>query len=143
MQKHIAYGMILAIGAVFLLGGCSDSNFGQVTGTVTIDGNPCPPGIEVTFEPQFEGGSVSQGITSEGGAYEMHYTREQKGVMVGKCLVRLEIPMGYDYESGQATSGDEALDKLVIPLEFGSASTFEVEIKPGEQVIDIPVVTSE
>jgi|APSaa5957512622_1039677.scaffolds.fasta_scaffold304604_1 hypothetical protein len=142
MQKHAAIGMVLAAGIFLLLGGCSDSNFGEVTGTVTIDGKPCPAGIEIMFEPQIEGGSVSQGVTGEGGTYEMHYTRDQKGVMVGKSLVRLQIPMGFDPQSGQSMTDGEELGKIVIPPEFGSDSTFEVEVKSGEQVIDIPVTTS-
>jgi hypothetical protein len=141
MKNQTAIGLILIAIFTFAMTGCSNSDFGEVTGTVTIDGEPAPAGLNIIFEPQVEGGSQSGGITQEGGAFEMHFTRDQKGVMVGTSIVRIEKSDDFDEEAAIATSGSEAVDRLRIPPEFGSESTFEVEVKPGEQVIDIPITT--
>lgn len=136
MKHSIAFVALLAC-LTMMLTGCSNSNFGEVTGQVTIDGQPAPDRIQVVFEPQVEGASYSEGVTRDGGNYEMYYTRDQKGVMVGKSIVRLRLPEGFSDGPEGSGTGSEALDNLRIPGDF----SLEVEIKPGKNVIPIEVTT--
>ena len=83
----------------FLLGlflllatGCGNSGpeVGIVTGTITLDGSPLE-GANVEFQPLFSEGSPSYCLdkTDENGYYEMGYTSDRSGVLLGEFQVQI------------------------------------------------------
>ncbi len=70
-----------------LLAGCSRGpRVAPVDGRVTLDGKPLET-AEVTFEP--EAGRASHGLTDASGHYDLRYTRDQMGALVGSHTVRI------------------------------------------------------
>ena len=127
------------IGVAFLcaaIAGCGGQSgypeLGTVSGTVTIGGTAAP-NLTVQFSP-VEGGRTSVGVTDESGRYELTYTASAKGAQVGKHQVRLTT-------SGDAPSDDQldlSSPEDKIPAKYRDG-TFEFEVKPGSNTLDIRV----
>lgn len=108
--------------------GCSGGGMGKVTGTVKGDGKPIPNAI-VTFYPQGEGGRASAGRTDEEGGYELVYSRQEKGAVVGKHMITITTAVdGGDY-------GD-TIAKELVPAQYNAKSELFRDVKAGRNVID-------
>jgi hypothetical protein len=127
--------------AALSLAGCGTAgdqpDLGQVTGTITLDGNPVK-GIAVVFFP--DEGRPARGRTDAAGKYELTYIRDTKGTKVGHN--RVEIAP--DEEGGDDEGeNDEAAPKPKgkggkpkIPAQYNTKSILEADVKPGENVFD-------
>ena len=120
---------------VLFLAGCGDSGpeRGEVTGTVTLDGQPLV-GATVEFQPQE--GSPSYGETDTEGRYRLGYTPEKPGAVVGEHTVRIST-----YRVKGPPGAQEEVPERVPP-EYNTESTVTREVKPGENVFDFPIKTS-
>ncbi|MBL8818923.1 MAG: carboxypeptidase regulatory-like domain-containing protein [Planctomyces sp.] len=117
-------GLLLA-GMVGLTG-CGGSDrppLGQVTGTVTLDGQPLV-GVNIIFSP--DDGRAAAATTDAEGKYELQYLADAKGCKVGPNTMYLEWP-------------PEAEDAVPIPAGYTSATGQKVEVKEGSNVIDFPI----
>ncbi|MFW6172061.1 MAG: carboxypeptidase-like regulatory domain-containing protein, partial [Planctomycetota bacterium] len=85
-RRVVGAGLVLV--SLFCLG-CGDSGpeRGYVEGTVTMDGEPLPDAV-VTFQPE-DTGRPSYGKTDENGHYELQYTSDKKGALVGMHRVTI------------------------------------------------------
>lgn len=130
--------LLLALAAVALLSipGCSDSNWGHVTGTVSLQGQPVGPG-SLMFEPE---GAATASATSaiahfrEDGKYELKSAGNRKGAPIGTYLVMI-------HGRSEESFGDEVVNpdqKSVIPHKYMNhrLSGLKATIKPGSQTID-------
>lgn len=104
------------------LPGCRDGSVGRVRGVVTYDGAPVQ-GLEVEFNPVGEGRS-SIGFTDQQGHYELQYTLQKKGALVGEHKVRVSIPPGADLG-------------FRIPPQYGGKSELVCQVAPGANTFDI------
>jgi hypothetical protein len=121
--------------ALLLQAGCNTNpNMAHCEGTITIDGEPYE-GVEITFDPQFEGGSQSIGITDADGHYEAMFTAQQDGIMIGKHLVMINATQ-YDDQGNETVIAE-------IPPKYAEESEVEVEIEPGNNTFDLDVKTTE
>src|SRR5690348_10411374 len=77
-----AVGLLAALAALAGCGG--DSQTGEVTGTVTVDGQTPPPGSSITFVPT-DGKSPTAGASIENGRYAAR-------VPVGTAKVQIRVP---------------------------------------------------
>ena len=91
-------------------------DMGTVTGVVTFNGKPLPD-AEISFEPK--GKRFSFGRTDEAGRYEMKYIRDEKGVAVGECVVRITVD-------------DPNSPRQFVPLKYNANSELRAEVKPGD-----------
>ncbi len=90
MNRLYGWSAILAIS--LMVTGCSDSgdrpDIGEVTGVVTLDGQPLPNAsiafVQTGFRP-------SVGETDSEGRYELLYIRDIKGAAVGTHLVKIKL----------------------------------------------------
>ncbi|MDR3110008.1 MAG: hypothetical protein LBU65_10055 [Planctomycetaceae bacterium] len=114
-----------------LFTGCDNSGVkvGYVTGKLTIDGKPAPENMEVHFQPQFEGGSPSQGFTDANGNFKMEFSLTRDGVEVGPNKV---VIVG----GGRVVPAPvlKANNKLLWEQTF--------EVKKGRQKFDFNIDTS-
>ena len=130
---------------VLSLAGCGSTSdqpeLGQVTGTITLDGEPLK-GIAVVFYP--DSGRPARGKTSPEGKYELTYIRETKGTKVGHNRVEVAPDEeGAEEEESGDGSGEEQVQKPKakgakpkIPARYNTKSELEADVKPGENVFD-------
>lgn len=102
------------------LTGCSGSSdpLGEVSGTITIDGQPVKNG-SIEFVPA-AGGRPSLALSDESGKYQAYYLPGQPGALVGKHRIRFEV--------ARAQPGDPGLQ---LPPRFKQNNS-GVRIEPAE-----------
>lgn len=110
-------------------GGADLPDLGKVSGTVTIDGTPTAD-IMVQFSP-VEGGRTSTGVTDSSGHYELDYSAEAKGAVVGKNKVTLSAQTAAASDDQMDLSGSGA-----IPEKYKD-KTFEFDVQSGSNTFDI------
>ena len=122
--------LIASLCTIALSTGCGTSGpeLGSVSGTVTLDGVPLS-GVLVVFNP---GNSrPSEGLTDANGYYELRYTREQSGAIVGqhKVLITPQVTVDQD---GNETVGDQK----TIPVKYNTETTLSEEVKSGSNIFN-------
>ncbi|MDX1928798.1 MAG: carboxypeptidase-like regulatory domain-containing protein [Pirellulaceae bacterium] len=127
-------------------GGPSDQpELGQVTGTVTLDGQPLV-GVAVVFQP--DNGRPARGMTDAQGKYELIYIRQTKGTKVGPN--RVEIAPSEEGEAEESETPDEEAKsatkpsksgKPKVPARYNVQSELKEDVKPGANTIDFKLVS--
>lgn len=112
-----------------LLTGCGNSGpeIAPVTGRVTLDGKAFE-GARVYFYPS-QGGRQSQGATDEEGRYELYYTFDEPGAVVGEHKVTI------------STLDDSGLGTEKIPLKYNTEGDLTKEVTSGDNEIDLELVS--
>lgn len=101
---------------------------GIVTGKVTLDGEPLPD-ADIVFQP--EDGSPSLGVTDERGRYDLMYTRDKRGAMLGEHVVQITTPT-----SATDAQGNSVRVPQKVPPEYNARSQLTREVKPGRNKFD-------
>ena len=120
-QNYRKYPGLVCI-ALIVAAGCSGApadqpELGLVSGTVTLDGQPLPEAY-VTFTPKK--GRSSSGITDGAGHYELFYTGDTKGAMIGRHKVDIRtIP-----------DGDPNVAAEKVPAKYNTETELEVAVDP-------------
>lgn len=117
--------LLLSVG----LAGCSSSDIGKVTGTVTLDGKPLEY-AKLEFFPQPAGG-LSSGRTDKDGHYQLYFGRDEMGAKVGEHLVQIRTAGAGPSEGDYGSSAPEK-----IPLKYNTKSELKATVKPGSNTID-------
>jgi hypothetical protein len=114
-------------------GGTDIPEVGEVSGTVTIDGKPTS-GILVSFIPT-GGGRPSSGVTNDEGYYELQYSPNAMGALLGTHKVSIVAPE----ESTVDNPGERSaplVAKSAIPQKYLDMKK-EVEVKAGDNTVDL------
>lgn len=122
--------LLLALSVLAVGCGPGGPEVASVTGTVTLDGKPLK-NATVTFQPT--SGRPSFGTTDEQGQYEMGYSLERSGVMLGKNTVYIRTRM--ENESGQV------IQKEFLPPKYHDRSELTAEVENKANVIDFDLTS--
>lgn len=128
-------GIVAAIAAFALTcSGCGPGGeeLGQVTGTVTQNGQPVEGGM-LEFTPS-GGGRVSVATTDAEGKYVLMYTKDRNGAELGKHTVSIQMGMMPADPPEEMQMDPSAL--MQKPAQGGELTPKEVEVTSGENVID-------
>jgi hypothetical protein len=127
MSRHVRTGIVAwasLILALFLMGCGSDGpERGVVTGKITLNGEPLE-GADVEFQP--EEGSPSYGMTDGKGRYDLMYTRDKRGAMIGEHTVRITTST-----TDTDARGNEVAVPQRVPPKYNAQSELTREVKPG------------
>lgn len=130
MQSLRSWGSRLALCAI-LLGGCRDTGdrppLGQVSGTVTLDGEPLA-GVIVMFKP--DSGRPATGETDGAGKYVLVYRYGVNGAKIGPNTISFSWPTG---ESGSQS----------IPDKYGAKTTLKEDVKAGRNTFDFALTSKD
>ena len=123
----------VALMAGFTLGCAgSDLNLGKVSGTVTLDGEPLADAM-VIFTPM-TGGRPAAGKTDSKGRYELIFSRDAEGAMLGEHVV--EITTG-----DEIVNDDDTVEMIpeVVPAKYNANTELRAVIEDGANVFDFPL----
>lgn len=122
-------GVTTAAAALFVCGcGGSGPKLGRVSGKVTLDGQPLE-GAAVEFHSQEGRGSI--GVTDAQGSYQLSYTDDRMGAIIGQHTVRITM-------AAEELDADEdgRLPKSKIPPRYNHKSELSAEVKAGSNQLD-------
>lgn len=121
---------IVAVLGFTVIAGCGQSGpeLGDVSGTVTVDGQPTA-GLSVEFQPK-GGGPGSMGGTGADGTYKLQFRRGTTGAVIGTHIVRVTV-----------AETEEGGPQVKIPAKYNTESELTCDVKPGENKFNIDIVT--
>ncbi len=127
---------ILVSGLLFATG-CSSDVVKTVSaeGTVTLDGNPLA-NAEVEFQPT-DNSSPSYGKTDSSGHYELMFTADQAGAIVGEHKVRITTGGETEDENGNSTATEE-----VVPEKYNAQTELTATVEKGGGPYDFDLKTN-
>ena len=134
-MKPVFCRVFLSITTILFVTGCGSSGprLGVVTGTVTLDGKPVP-GALVTFVSKEPDGTSSYGKTDDTGKYQLEFTTERLGAMLGSHDVT--IVTNRVSQSDEPETGTVAKTEFVpIPKHYARGA-LTAEVKAGSNVHD-------
>ena len=120
--------------ALFALAiGCSNAEYGHVTGKVTLDGKPVE-NAEIRFAP--DEGRTAWDRTDADGTYELNYTPGVRGAKTGTNTVTITTATEEAVDDrGRPVPGEPEL----FPPDYSTAPTHKVEVEPGENEFNFDV----
>ena len=126
----------LLVALICAVVGCSQGDLpdlAPVSGVVTLDGKPLG-NKQVIFMP--ENGRPSMGETDEDGAYELSYTAQIKGAIIGHHAVTITTP--------PPNQGDGNLKgyKETVPAKYNSKSELKAEVESGRNTLNFELKTN-
>jgi hypothetical protein len=132
MFSHLPIGGVACVSLIVALSvtGCGSDGpeRGVVTGKVTLNGDPLP-GADVEFQP--EDGSPSYGTTDDRGRYDLMYTRDKRGAMLGEHTVRIMTST-----TTTDTQGEEVRVPQQVPPKYNARTQLTRDVRPGRNRFD-------
>jgi len=113
--------------ALMLLGlapGCGNKNLGKVQGTVKLNGKPLKDAM-VTFTP-VKGGRPAAGRTDAEGRYELIYSRDHEGALIGENTVRITT-----FQQVMDEDEKERTIPEVVPPRYNVSSELKATVERG------------
>lgn len=149
---HCVFSVLVWITSLAAVAGCSRGpQFGDVNGTVTLNGRPLPD-LEVVFMPDPAAGTLgptSTAYTDAKGYYQLVTNKGQSGAVVGthrvciRDLAALPLPPMLDAEGNRERTGARGArpgpkpSRVPAPYSSSQETPFRaVEVKPGGQTHD-------
>jgi hypothetical protein len=132
MKTVVANGLLIALLALSILGcgGAPSDGKVAISGTVTLKGQPLDRGT-ITFSSVDASKQLMTGGQIVNGQFDIP---AKDGLPPGRYRVRISSAAGgAQVAPGEAPGESNTVAEERIPPEWGSQSTQEVEIKPGER----------
>ena len=128
-MSRVAVAVGTAALSVTFLVGCSRDGpeIAPVEGTVYLDGEPLE-GAYLKFQPP--NGRPSVGVTDANGEYEMIYSRQENGALVGEHTITITT-----YQRGNWEDGIPPVPEKV-PAKYNSQSELKRTVEPEHNTID-------
>jgi hypothetical protein len=139
-MRWIAYlGMALV---TMNVAGCTGDGYAElglveVTGRVTLDGQPLP-GAKVSFESDDKRTSI--GITDSAGQYKLMYDSQTPGVTPGSKTVRITLADA-DAEGG-GTSEGATVKAEPIPPRYNRQSELKADVSQSNRTFNFDLKTT-
>lgn len=111
---------LICLPTVVGCGGGDMPDLGDVSGQVTLDGQPLE-GVIILFKPEI--GRVATATTDAEGKYELEYLYEVPGCKVGPNKVSFEWPLG-------------ATNAKKLSARYTTNSELTADVKPGANTFD-------
>lgn len=125
-----------------LLTGCSDGpSLGKVHGQVTLNGEPVPFAY-VVFQPIEPKGAYGAAYSDAEGRYELLYTRNRKGALVGKHAVTVRTSSLDEIQVEDKKTGLMVTPKLPREYRAKLEAQFERQVAAGDNPIDLEIKPS-
>ena len=133
-MRKVCSGCLYLLIVLATSAGCGPQGppLAQITGTVTLDGEPLE-GASVEFLPLTAAGSASHSIenTDADGHFAMGYTADRDGVLPGKYRVSISTVWDEMLENGRMKRHAER-----VPMKYNERTELEVDVVEGKH--DMP-----
>jgi hypothetical protein len=117
--------------AILLIGGCGKGDWGYLSGTVKLNGQPVGPGT-ITFEPTDSERAGSFASFGEDGQYTVISAGRKEGARVGEYRVLIQGGSTF----GEETVGPRPASKIPARYANPTTSDLKVTIESGSKTVD-------
>jgi hypothetical protein len=130
---HVNCGIFTYAAALLLIiaiVGCGNSDLGSVDGTVRLGGQPLENAI-VTFTP-VTGGRPAAGKTDSQGHYQLIFSRDDEGALIGEHTVSIST-----YGEHLADDGESSVvipEK--VPTRYNTNTELKAKVEGGSNTLD-------
>lgn len=126
----------ILVGLLTVLGcGAKGPELGEVTGQIKMDGEPVKNAY-VTFLPMFPGGIELVGKTDADGKYDVQYSADRTGVLLGKHQILLStLDDVKDPDTGRNMKVPERFPAVYVNND--SPLYFEIKAGPNDVSFDV------
>ena len=133
MVQRIFLASVSALFSAAIAGCGGADNVGQVSGKVTLGGEPLAGAI-VKFQPT-AGGSPSAAIVDGSGNYKLGYTEGVQGAEIGshKVIISTFSAGNPDAEPPKPPVAEK------VPSKYNAKSELTADVKAGSNTIDFPL----
>ena len=129
LLSFVARRSIGLLPVALLLAGCNRGpQLGPVSGRISLDGKPLAD-AEVRFEPAT--GRASQGHTGANGQYELRYSRDYMGALVGSHTVRILSATEVTLPDGRFV-----IRPQTVPTRYNTESELRRDVESSGNVFD-------
>lgn len=134
----------LSLFALMIFLGCDSSPEREISGTVTLDGEPIESG-EILFKPTGESQGAAAGSSIENGSY--YVPAVSQGVQAGnqyRVEITSEVGKGKMVFNPEAPSGQTELLENTVPERYNVQSELRITISPdpSENTFNFDLTTS-
>ncbi len=120
---------------ILILCGCQEGpELGEVTGKVTMQGQPVPFAY-VVFQP-IERGTYASAYTKVDGTYNLQFSESRNGAQVGKHQISIRTAAEDEIQVEDKTTGLMVTPPLPAGYQGRLEFTFDREVASGENVQD-------
>ncbi len=135
-RRPLRWAAAILVLAVLQTGCDSSPKLGQVTGVLTMDGEPIKNG-SIEFIPS-AGGRPSLALTDEHGRYTAYYLPNVPGAVPGKHRIRFEIAKAKPGDPGLVRPKGKGRPKGEVTLEPST-----IEVVAGDNQVDFKLVEAQ
>lgn len=96
--ENFKYALLLFLAIVPIIGCNKGPKLNEVSGYVTINGNPPNAPLEILFHPVIQGTGTANGGTAEDGSYSLLYPGGGNGVPAGEYTVTITLMPDFEQE---------------------------------------------
>jgi hypothetical protein len=129
-------GRLLVLLALSGCWGASDlPELGDVTGVVTLDGEPLPH-ASVEFIPENRNPSI--GLTDDQGRYKLTFHANADGALIGRHKVKISTFQA-PYQDNEGTHHKAVPER--VPAQYNRRTELEAEVQPGSQELNFPLTS--
>ena len=138
-MRNVSGVLVLAVFSTIALAGCQQGPpMGEVSGTVTIDGEAPPEGSSITFMPEGGGKPTAGALINEDGSYKV-------SVPIGMTKVEIRASRemkrrGPKREGPGAEAPGGGLIVEILPPKYNNETELTYDVKEGEQEKDWEIV---
>lgn len=136
--------MLVLVSTLLIWSGCGPAGpeLVTVTGVVTLDGKPVPKAT-ISFLPSGEKGSPSYGRTDLQGKYELGYSLDKKGALIGNYNVEIAVARLSAAEKAELKASGEEVpdDSITLPQKYNKAGSLTAEVKSGANEINFALTS--
>lgn len=129
-RNRLTRSSLIVLSAVLCLSGCGDGGpeLGQVTGLVTLNGEPLPEAM--VFFKHESGGRIARAVTDEMGRYELNFNSSNAGAIVGSNTVRISTFVeALRDDAGRLVPGTGKEE--LVPKKYNKETDLTVDVEPG------------
>lgn len=141
MRVHSMLSVVGLFCTTLMVVGCGGPDdtppIGTVSGVVTLNGQPVA-NANIMFKP-LAGGRVSTAVSDENGAYTLMYNNDISGAKVDRH--RVSVWTGVEAEGFPNQDGYVPPVKETLPAKYRGKSELEVDVKEGDNEIDLALTS--
>lgn len=132
MNMERRWGLSVLLLVCFGCGDPAGPELGEVSGTISLDGEPLP-NVNIQFTPS-NGGPPSFGGTNAEGVYKLMFSHEASGAVLGTHDVSITARDVPTDENGNPVNSEKPPE---IPARYQSPGALTADVKAGSNSVDL------